>query len=225
MKPCRDSSGGARPQGPAWPAWMALLVTCQVHPAAGLTTSATVGKVAAGTAKFLGGSRANATFLVAHRVPSTSWLQRGTEQTSTRSAETVIVVILLAFAGFGLVGLLALFNHHWSQQAIEQDVKHGFVAVHGVQGIPEYPGSMGALPGDSMRSLATASMPPQFGVPGGASFGYGGPPAPSPQAGPGSAAGLGAGSRSGPFDTAPGGSFGSVPSATAARTRKANACC
>lgn len=124
--------------------------------------------------------------------------------------ETVVVVVLLACAAFGLVGLLALFNHHWSQQAMEQDVKQGFVAVNGGQGYPDYmPGSMGQLPGDSMRSLA-ASLPQRGSGPGVAPFGPGGPLPP------------GSG-RTSPFDTTPHGSLGSLPSANTIRQKKT--CC
>mmetsp|Transcript_67542 Transcript_67542/g.170433 ORF Transcript_67542/g.170433 Transcript_67542/m.170433 type:complete len:214 (-) Transcript_67542:88-729(-) len=211
-------------RGWPWAAWLALLLvaSCHVPPAAGVCTASALGGMASGRVAVDCWHRASAAFLEAQRPSTPSWLQHGSLSTTTRTAETVIVVILLAFAAFGLVGLLALFNHHWSQQATEQDVKQGFVAVSSPQGMSGYPGSMGQLPGDSMRSLTAGSVPgyPRGG-PGGAPFGPGGPPAPPPPAPPPPAGG-----RSSPFETAPGpgGSFGSLPpSATTPRSKKT--CC
>jgi len=130
-----------------------------------------------------------------------------TLQTSTQTAETIVVVVLLCFAAFGLVGLLAVFNHHWSQQSYEQEQSRGFVSAS--PGF-EPAGSLGALPGDSARSLTTGAR----GGPGGAPFGTGGPPPPQ------------FGGRSSPFETTPDGSLKSVPPPPATtRSTRATPCC
>lgn len=92
-------------------------------------------------------------------VGAAALFQLEVRRAGVNGAETLVGVVILCFIVFGMIGLFALFNQSWSQQAAEQDSKQFF----GPPDTDQRFGSLGATPADSMRSLGVQPGPPIFG--------------------------------------------------------------
>mmetsp|Transcript_5946 Transcript_5946/g.8779 ORF Transcript_5946/g.8779 Transcript_5946/m.8779 type:complete len:190 (-) Transcript_5946:177-746(-) len=134
-----------------------------------LVAALTVSKASSGSGSGLGESviesAGSATLRVAQRLTSQSWLQEvgsGRATLHSSASEPLILIGILCFVAFALVGVLALFGHHWSQSSgPEQGNKPLYMNDQGFGGADPMM-SQGMLASQGQLGTAQSLGPPGY---------------------------------------------------------------